>query len=55
MKHRVCPMFLALCCLLLLLTGCGNQQTNAEAAPWIPEGKGDLPVCWFQMDAEKGR
>ena len=54
MKHRVCSMFLALCCLLLLLTGCGNQQTNAEAAPWIPEGKGDLPVCWFQMDAEKG-
>lgn len=54
MKHRVCSMFLALCCLLLLLTGCGNQQTNAEAAPWIPEGKGDLPVCWFQIDAEKG-
>ena len=54
MKHRVCSMFLALCCLLLLLTGCGNQQTKAEAAPWIPEGKGDLPVCWFQMDAEKG-
>ena len=54
MKHRVLSVLLLLALCLTMLTGCGNQQTNAEAAPWIPEGKGDLPVCWFQIDAEKG-
>ena len=57
MKHRVCTtlsLLLALTRCLLLLPGCGNQKKDAEAAPWIPEGKGDLPVRWFQMDAEKG-
>ena len=54
MKHRVCSMFLDLCCLLLLLAGCGNQQTNAEAAPWIPAGKGDLPLQFLQINGDRG-
>ncbi len=46
MKHRVCSMLLALCCLLLLLTGCGKTE---DAAPWIADGKGDLPLSWMEI------
>ena len=35
-----------------LLTVCG--QSKEEPVPWIPEGKGDLPLQWLQINGEKG-
>lgn len=61
MKHRVCSMFLALCCLLLLLTGCGQlpelpaADQDIETIPWIPEGKGDLPLQFLQINGARGK
>ena len=58
MKHRVCTtlsLLFALSLCLLLLTGCGNQQTKAEAAPWIPAGKGDLPLQFLQINGARGK
>lgn len=61
MKHRVCSMFLALCCLLLLLTGCGQlpelpaADQDIETIPWIPAGKGDLPLQFLQINGGRGK
>ena len=35
-----------------LLTACG--QSKEEPVPWIPEGKGGIPLQWLQINGEKG-
>ena len=61
MKHRVCSMFLALCCILLLFTGCGQlpelpaADQDIETIPWIPAGKGDLPLQFLQINGARGK
>ena len=35
-----------------LLTVCG--QSKEEPVPWIPEGKGGIPLQWLQINGEQG-
>lgn len=52
MKYRGASLLLALTLCLTLLTVCG--QSKEEPVPWIPEGKGGIPLQWLQINGEKG-
>ena len=64
MKHRVCTtlsLLFALSLCLLLFTGCGQllelpaADQDIETIPWIPEGKGDLPLQFLQINGGRGK
>ncbi len=52
MKRRVFSVLFALSLFLVLLTGCGKTE---ETVLWIPEGKGDIPLQWLQINGGKGK
>ena len=64
MKHRVCTalsLLFALSLCLLLFTGCGQlpelpaADQDIETIPWIPAGKGDLPLQFLQINGARGK
>lgn len=64
MKHRVCTtlsLLFALSLCLLLFTGCGQlpelpaADQDMETIPWIPAGKGDLPLQFLQINGARGK